>query len=198
MREATGDVCRLASQVWNHDFFWSGLRAGGGGKPSGTVLACLDAAFGGFANFRRRLASAANSHFGSGWAWLVLDGAQTLRVTTTHGAENPLRLGMQPLFAIDVWEHAYYLDVQNERKRYVEAVIDHLIDWDFVLGNLDSAIRRSLRSQRTSSTSRSQSRGFAEPRGLAERVSAGPGRRSSRHAASMQSIGSSTTIEGER
>lgn len=192
VREASGDVQRLASQVWNHDFFWSGLRAGGGGKPTGTVLACLDAAFGGFSNFRRRLATAANSHFGSGWAWLVLDGAHQIRVTTTRGAENPLRWGMRPLFAIDVWEHAYYLDVQNERQRYVEAVIDHLIDWEFVLGNLDHAMRPVV-AVASGVHRKPIAAAMVEGAGLGA-----AGSRSSQHAASMQPIGSSTTIEGER
>jgi Fe-Mn family superoxide dismutase len=136
VRRAEGEVAQLAGQVWNHDFYWRGLRPGGGGKPVGALLACLDAAFGGFASCQRRLAEAANVHFGSGWAWLVLDDRERLRVTATHDGDNPLRHGLTPLYTIDVWEHAYYLDVQNERDRYVEAVIDHLIDWDFVLDNL--------------------------------------------------------------
>lgn len=141
IRDADGEVYRLAAQVWNHDFYWRGLRAGGGGKPVGTLLALLEASFSGFANFQRRLAEAASGHFGSGWAWLVLDEHERLRITATHDADNPLRQGLIPLLTIDVWEHAYYLDVQNERDRYVEGVIDHLIDWDFVLGNLDRAVR---------------------------------------------------------
>jgi Fe-Mn family superoxide dismutase len=192
VREASGDVCRLASQVWNHDFFWSGLCAGGGGKPTGTVLACLDAAFGGFANFRRRPAMAASSHFGSGWAWLVLDGADQLRVTTTHGTENPLRWGMRPLFAIDVWEHAYYLDVQNERQRYVEAVIDHLIDWEFVLGNLDHAMRPAV----------AVARGLHRkpvPAAIGGGPCLGTARpRPSQRAAPMQPVGSGATVERGR
>lgn len=107
----------------------------------GALLALLESSFRGFGNLQRQLAEAASGHFGSGWAWLVLDEQQRIRVTATHDAGNPLREGLTPLLTIDVWEHAYYLDFQNERERYVEAVIDHLIDWDFVLGNLDRAMR---------------------------------------------------------
>jgi Fe-Mn family superoxide dismutase len=139
LRTSEGAVFEQAGQVWNHDFYWQSLRPGGGGKPVGSLLACLEAAFGGFANFQRRLAEAANGHFGSGWAWLVLDERDRLRVTSTHDADNPLRHGQVPLLAIDVWEHAYYVDVQSERARYVEHVVDHLIDWDFALGNLERA-----------------------------------------------------------
>jgi Fe-Mn family superoxide dismutase len=139
VRSAEGEVLELAGQAWNHDFYWRSLRPGGGGKPVGALLACLEAGFGGFANCQRRLAEAATSHFGSGWAWLVLDERHRLRVTATHDADNPMRHGQVPLLTIDVWEHAYYLDVQHERARYVEAVIDHLIDWDFVLTNLERA-----------------------------------------------------------
>jgi Fe-Mn family superoxide dismutase len=145
VREAEGHAFELAGQAWNHDFYWRSLRPGGGGKPVGALLACLEASFGGFGNLQRRLGEAATSHFGSGWAWLVLDRDERLRVTTTHDADNPLRHGQTPLLTIDVWEHAYYLDVQNERGRYVDAVIDHLIDWDFVLGNLERATAATAR-----------------------------------------------------
>jgi len=117
------------------------LRNGGGGKPEGSLLALVEASFSDFGNLQRRLAEAASSHFGSGWAWLVVDEQEQLRVTATHDADNPLREGLTPLLTMDVWEHAYYLDVQNERDRYVEAVIDHLIDWEFVLRNLERAVR---------------------------------------------------------
>ncbi len=188
----SGEVCRLASQIWNHDFYWSGLRPGGGGKPGGTVLACLDAAFGGFVNFRRRLAEAASGHLGSGWAWLVLDERDQLRVTTTRNADNPLRSGLRPLLTIDVWEHAYYLDVQHERQRYVEAVIDHLIDWEFVLGNLDYAMRPVVAEAHAVQRKRLVGTTTGWP-GLGS-----TGERSSQRAASMQPIDSGAKEEGER
>jgi len=147
--EAEGDLLDLAGQAWNHDFYWRGLRPRGGGKPAGALLACLDAAFCGFANCQRRLVETATGHFGSGWAWLVLDERERLRVTTTHDGHNPLRHGQAPLYTIDVWEHAYYLDVQNERDRYVDAVIKHLVDWDFVLENLVRATGAGCRSLRS-------------------------------------------------
>ena len=124
-----------AAQVWNHTFYWSGMRPKGGGAPTGTVKDRLDAAFGDYAAFRTAFLEAATSQFGSGWAWLVADGDRLL-VTRTSNADTPLAHGQRPLLTVDVWEHAYYLDYQNRRKDYVVAFLDHLVDWDFVARNL--------------------------------------------------------------
>jgi Fe-Mn family superoxide dismutase len=124
-----------AAQVWNHTFYWAGMKPNGGGKPGGTLAEKIDADFGGFDLLRKELAAAAGGQFGSGWAWLVLDGGK-LKVVKTGNADNPLTRGMKPLLAIDVWEHAYYLDYQNRRGDYVNAVIDKLINWDFAAENL--------------------------------------------------------------
>jgi len=139
VRTSHGHVFDLAAQVWNHDFYWNSLAPGGARQPEGELRARIERDFGSFAECHRRLVEAANGHFGSGWAWLAagLDGR--LRVLATHDAENPLGSGLAPLLAIDVWEHAYYLDVQNERGRYVTAVVDHLLDWDFAARNLGRA-----------------------------------------------------------
>jgi Fe-Mn family superoxide dismutase len=139
VRNADGELLALAVETWNHDFYWRGLRPGGGGRPVGALLACLEAAFGGFANCQRRLAETAIGHAGSGWAWLVLDDRERLRVVATAGADHPLRHGQVPLYAIDVTAHAH-ADEERARERYVRAVIEHLIDWDFVLGNLERAV----------------------------------------------------------
>ncbi len=128
-------VFNNAAQVWNHTFYWASMKPNGGGKPTGLLAEKIDAAFGSFEALRKELATAAVGQFGSGWAWLVLD-AGKLKVVKTGNAENPLTKGMRPLLTIDVWEHAYYLDYQNRRGDYVNAVLDKLINWDFAAENL--------------------------------------------------------------
>src|SRR5688572_27789965 len=123
-----------AAQHWNHSFHWRSLRPGGGGEPPNALKLMIEASFGSVAACRRAFAGVANAHFGSGWAWLVLDGGR-LRVVTTADAGQPSKPGVKPLLAIDLWEHAYYLDHQHRRAVYVEAVIDGLIDWEFAMQN---------------------------------------------------------------
>jgi Fe-Mn family superoxide dismutase len=139
VRSATGEVYDNAAQVWNHSFFWQSMRPAGGGGPERAVHELLRTHFGSLADFKLRLAEAANGCFGSGWAWLLWDERGRLRIQSTANAENPLRHGCVPLLALDVWEHAYYLDYQSERERYVRAFLDHLLNWDFVAANLEAA-----------------------------------------------------------
>jgi Fe-Mn family superoxide dismutase len=127
-----------AAQVWNHTFYWNSLKPKGGGKPSGDLAKKIEAGFGSFENCRNELLSAAVSQFGSGWAWLVVEGG-ALKVVKTPNAEVPFTRGQIPLLTIDVWEHAYYLDYQNRRADYVNAVIDKLLNWDFAAENLARA-----------------------------------------------------------
>ncbi|MBP9733049.1 MAG: superoxide dismutase [Candidatus Omnitrophica bacterium] len=124
-----------AAQIWNHTFYWNSLRANGGGAPTGTLKAKIDTAFGGYDEFRKQFVAAAMGQFGSGWAWLVSDGG-TLKITKTPNAETPLTGSQKPLLTLDVWEHAYYLDYQNRRQAYAEAVVDKLLNWDFAEKNL--------------------------------------------------------------
>jgi superoxide dismutase, Fe-Mn family len=124
-----------AAQAWNHGFYWCSLRPKGGGSPPAALRSRLEAAFGGVDKCLQELTAAATSQFGSGWAWLVRDG-ETLKVVKTANADVPLTRGQKPLLAIDVWEHAYYLDYQNRRADHVKAVLDELIDWEFALENL--------------------------------------------------------------
>jgi Fe-Mn family superoxide dismutase len=135
IRSATGALFENAAQVWNHDFYWKSLTPGGS-RPGGELLTAIERDFGGLPELERRLAQTAEAHFGSGWLWLALDFRQRLRVVSTPDADNPLRQGGAPLLTIDLWEHAYYLDYFNERKLYVENVIEHLLDWDFAAENL--------------------------------------------------------------
>lgn len=124
-----------AAQVWNHTFFWNCMKKNGGGKPSGKILAMIESDLGGFDKFIEDFRSAATTQFGSGWAWLVLDGGK-LKITKTGNADLPLAHGQKALLTVDVWEHAYYLDYQNRRIDFVQAFIDNLIDWEFVEKNL--------------------------------------------------------------
>ena len=136
IESAEGDLYNNAAQVWNHNFYWKSMKPGGGGRPEGMLLDVIENAFGAFTDFKQELAEAANGEFGSGWAWLVRDRYGRLRIQKSSDAENPIRHGFEPLLTIDVWEHAYYLDYQNERGRYVERFIDDLIDWDRVASRL--------------------------------------------------------------
>jgi Fe-Mn family superoxide dismutase len=125
-----------AGQIWNHDFYWHSLKGGGGGKPPAALAKRIDESFGSFEEFRKQFAAMTVSQFGSGWGWLVADGAGKLKVVKTANAEVPMSQGLKPLLTIDVWEHAYYLDYQNRRADYVNAVIDKLLDWEFAVKNL--------------------------------------------------------------
>lgn len=124
-----------AAQVWNHTFYWNSLKGRGGGKPTGRLAAMIDSDLGGYDNFRKDFAANAVSQFGSGWGWLVVEGGK-LKIVKTGNADLPLTKGQTPLLTVDVWEHAYYLDYQNRRADYVNAVIDRLLNWDFAAANL--------------------------------------------------------------
>lgn len=124
-----------AAQIWNHTFYWNSLTPKGGGEPPAALKQKIDASFGSLDVCKQELATAATTQFGSGWAWLVLDGDK-LKVIKTPNAELPTTKGMKPLLVIDVWEHAYYLDFQNRRPDYVNAVLDKLVNWGFAADNL--------------------------------------------------------------
>jgi superoxide dismutase, Fe-Mn family len=127
-------VFNNAAQAWNHAFYWQSMRPNGGGHPPAELRQRIEASFGSVDGCRTELARAAVSQFGSGWAWLVLDGDR-IRVVGTANADVPLTQALKPLLVIDVWEHAYYLDHQNRRADYVQAVLDTLINWEFALQN---------------------------------------------------------------
>jgi Fe-Mn family superoxide dismutase len=124
-----------AAQVWNHTFFWNSMKSGGGGQPTGDLAAKIDAAFGSFDKFKEEFKTAAATQFGSGWAWLVMEG-DSLKVAKTPNAENPLVHGQKPLLTLDVWEHAYYLDYQNRRPDFIQTFLDQLVNWEFAAQNL--------------------------------------------------------------
>ncbi len=141
--ETAGDPARAgifnnAAQVWNHTFYWNSMSPNGGGRPSGDLAARIDADLGGFDKFAESFKTAAATQFGSGWAWLVLNGGK-LEVVKTGNADTPIAHGMTPLLTIDVWEHAYYLDYQNRRPDYIATFLEHLVNWDFAAANLAAA-----------------------------------------------------------
>jgi superoxide dismutase, Fe-Mn family len=127
-------VFNNAAQVWNHTFYWNSLSPKGGGEPPSALKQKIEASFGSLEACKKELATAATTQFGSGWAWLAQDGDK-LQVIKTGNADLPLTKGIKPLLTIDVWEHAYYLDYQNRRPDYVNAVLDKLINWSFAADN---------------------------------------------------------------
>jgi superoxide dismutase, Fe-Mn family len=135
---ARAGIFNNAAQVWNHTFFWNSMVAGGGGAPDGEVEQLLARDFGGYDKFAEQFKQAAVGRFGSGWAWLVQDNGH-LAIANTANADTPLARGGHPLLTVDVWEHAYYLDYQNRRADFVQAFLDHLVNWEFVAENLHSA-----------------------------------------------------------
>ena len=133
-------VFNNAAQVWNHTFFWNCMKPNGGGAPKGDIAQAIDRDLGGIAKFDEEFKKAAVGQFGSGWAWLVIDKGK-LKITHTQNGVDPLPLGQTALLTCDVWEHAYYLDYQNRRPDFVQAFLDHLVNWDFVAQNLAKANR---------------------------------------------------------
>jgi Fe-Mn family superoxide dismutase len=115
---------------YNHLLFWQMMKKGGGEAPSGDLAKAIDRKFGSFDSFKQQFTDAATKVFGSGWAWLTLDG-QELRIESTPNQDSPLTQGRKPLLGLDVWEHAYYLKYQNRRLEYIAAFYN-VINWDFV------------------------------------------------------------------
>ncbi len=134
-------VFNPAAQVWNHSFYWDCMKSSGGGAPSGDIAKAISDQFGSVDDMIKNLKQAANGQFGSGWAWLVKDKDDKLSVMGSANAENPLTQGLTPLLTIDVWEHAYYLDYQNNRAGYVDMFFDNLVNWEFVESNLKSSLK---------------------------------------------------------
>ena len=136
---ANPGVFNNAAQVWNHTFYWHSMTPNGGGAPTGPIAAKIDEDFGSYQAFKDAFASAGATQFGSGWAWLVLANGK-LEVRKTPNAETPLtEAGVTPLLTMDVWEHAYYLDFQNARPKYIETFLDSLVNWEFANANLAAA-----------------------------------------------------------
>jgi len=128
-----------AGQHYNHIHFWKWMKKGGGGtKLPGKLEKAIESDLGGYPKFREDFIAAGVGQFGSGWAWLsVKDGK--LEISKTPNGENPLVHGAKPILGVDVWEHSYYVDYRNLRPKYLEAFVDSLINWDYVLEMYEQA-----------------------------------------------------------
>ena len=135
IRESEGAVFNNAAQAWNHTFFWNCLAPRGGGAPKGALADEINKAFGSYGEFKSKFSNACAGQFGSGWGWLVRQ-TDGLQITTTSNADTPLKHGQTALLTIDVWEHAYYIDYRNDRPKFIAAILDSLVNWDFVANNL--------------------------------------------------------------
>lgn len=134
-----GKIFNNAAQAYNHTFYWFCMRPNSEKKenrPSGRVLEVLEEEFGSFEAFREQFTELAKAHFGSGWAWLLKNKNGEIKLKGMHDADTPIMDGEIPLLALDVWEHAYYLDYQNNRPDYIEAFWQ-VVDWDFVAKQLE-------------------------------------------------------------
>jgi|WetSurMetagenome_2_1015567.scaffolds.fasta_scaffold00717_13 superoxide dismutase, Fe-Mn family len=123
----------------NHNFYWQSLKPKAGGAPTGAIAALVEGSFGSYEAFRKRFIDEA-MHLGVGWVWVALDG-KALKVYWSEYHDTPILKGYVPLLACDVWEHAYYMDYQNDRRKYVEAVLDHLLNWEYAETRLSSSGR---------------------------------------------------------
>jgi Fe-Mn family superoxide dismutase len=142
---------RNAAQVYNHTFFWHCMTPPDSREPlsGGSLKQRIDEDLGGLDAFRKEFAEIASGEFGSGWAWLVVNSDGRLEVLSTSDADTPVTTSAHPLLTLDVWEHAYYLDYQNERGQYIESFLDCLVNWRFAQENLDAWDESSEQQART-------------------------------------------------
>ena len=131
VKHSEGGIFNNGAQVYNHTFYFEAFKPNGGNGPNGKLKDAIEASFSSFDNFKAEFSKAGATLFGSGWVWLVVDTAGKLSIMKTKNAGNPLRDGFKPILTMDVWEHAYYLDTQNARPKYIENYWN-IIDWEFV------------------------------------------------------------------
>ena len=134
VKSSSGGIFNNAAQVWNHTFYWNGMKPNGGGAPSGAVADAINAKWGSFDKFKEEFSKSCVSNFGSGWTWLVKKADGSVDIVNTSNAATPLTGSDKPLLTCDVWEHAYYIDTRNARPKYVENWWN-LVNWDFVAEN---------------------------------------------------------------
>ncbi|HOG20594.1 MAG TPA: superoxide dismutase [Salinivirgaceae bacterium] len=135
IKKSSGGIFNNAAQVWNHTFYFEQLSSTPKKSPSGTLENLINSSFGSLEKFKAEFDKAAATLFGSGWAWLVKDDKGKLSILQTSNAETPIRTGTKCLMVIDVWEHAYYLDTQNARPKYIENFWN-VLDWKVIEGRL--------------------------------------------------------------
>ena len=136
IKKSSGGIFNNSAQVWNHTFFWSSMKPGGGGKPAGALAAAIDKKWGSYDAFKEAFTKSAVGNFGSGWTWLVKKGDGSVDIANTSNAGTPLTTADKALLTIDVWEHAYYIDYRNARPKFVETFLTSLANWDFAAKNL--------------------------------------------------------------
>ena len=134
-KDGSQGLFNSAAQVWNHGFYWHSLTPDSC-EPEGNLAEAITRDFGSIEEFNEKFTAEATGHFASGWAWLVSDNGK-LKIVSTHDAETPLTEGLNPLLTIDVWEHAYYIDVRNDRPAYVKTVIESCLNWKFASANFE-------------------------------------------------------------
>jgi Fe-Mn family superoxide dismutase len=132
--KSSGGVFNNAAQVWNHTFYWNGMKPNGGGAPSGAVADAINAKWGSFDKFKEEFQKSAVGNFGSGWTWLVKKTDGSVDIVNTSNAGTPLTTENKALLTVDVWEHAYYIDYRNARPKFVESWWN-IVNWDFVNQN---------------------------------------------------------------
>ncbi|MDZ7845657.1 MAG: superoxide dismutase [Owenweeksia sp.] len=153
IEDILGNISQMSTAVrnngggyYNHDLFWKVMGPDGGGSPSGSIGEAINSTFGSYDKFKEEFKAAATGQFGSGWAWLIVDGSGNLKITSTPNQDNPLmdiaEVKGTPILGIDVWEHAYYLKYQNKRPDYVEAFFN-VINWREVNKRYEAAKRLS-------------------------------------------------------
>ena len=136
IKKSSGGVFNNAAQIWNHTFYWQSMRSPKkDNAPAGKLADAINKAFGSFDKFKEEFSKSAVGNFGSGWTWLVQRPDGSLGIVNTSNAATPITGSDKPLFTIDVWEHAYYIDYRNARPKYVESFWD-LVNWDFAAKNL--------------------------------------------------------------
>jgi Fe-Mn family superoxide dismutase len=134
IKKSSGGIFNNSAQVWNHTFFWNGMKPNGGGAPAGAVADAINAKWGSFDKFKEEFQKSAVGNFGSGWTWLVKKPDGSVDIVNTSNAATPLTTDNKPLLTVDVWEHAYYIDYRNARPKFVESWWN-IINWDFVNQN---------------------------------------------------------------
>ncbi|NMF88899.1 superoxide dismutase [Aromatoleum petrolei] len=130
-----GGVYNNSAQVWNHTFFWNGMKPNGGGEPTGALAEAIKVKWGSFEDFKKAFTTSAVGNFGSGWTWLVKKADGSVDIVNMGAAGTPLTTGDKALLCIDVWEHAYYIDYRNRRPDFVATFLNSLANWDFAAKN---------------------------------------------------------------
>lgn len=160
VKKSSGGIFNNAAQNWNHSFYWNSMSAEKNQMPKGELSMAIDRSFGNFAEFEKQFSAAAIGQFGSGWVWLTVNKTgNKLKIETTSNAENPIHTGSGiPLFTMDVWEHAYYIDYRNARAKYVENFFN-VLNWNFAEGNFNQVVGKVAPKVKVSNAAPTNGRG---------------------------------------